>query len=36
MNVNLLRHLLYKLEERGAAFDPVIYAILDKRAKRET
>lgn len=35
MNVGLLRHLLYRLEERGAAFNPAIYAILDKRARRE-
>jgi hypothetical protein len=35
MNVELLRHLFYRLEERGAAFSPVIYAILDRRARRE-
>lgn len=35
MNVGLLRHLFYRLEERGAAFNPVVYSILDKRARRE-
>jgi hypothetical protein len=35
MNVALLRHLLFRLEERGAAFSPAVYAILDKRARRE-
>lgn len=35
MHVGLLRHLLYRLEERGAAFSPAVYTILDKRAKRE-
>jgi len=35
MNVGLLRHLFYRLEERGAAFSPAIYAVLDKRARRE-
>lgn len=35
MNVGLLRHLLYRLEERGAAFNPAVYSILDKRARRE-
>ena len=35
MNIGLLRDLLYRLEERGAAFSPAVFAILDKRAKRE-
>ncbi|MFV8514815.1 hypothetical protein ACNRBV_26130 [Ralstonia pseudosolanacearum] len=35
MNVGLLRHLLYRLEERGAAFSPAVFAVLDKRARRE-
>ncbi|QAY84643.1 hypothetical protein [Pseudomonas arsenicoxydans] len=35
MNVDLLRHLFYRLEERGAAFNHVVYSILDKRARRE-
>lgn len=35
MNVKLLQHLLYRLEERGAKFNSSIYDILDKRAKRE-
>lgn len=35
MNVRLLRHLFYRLEERGAAFNPAVYSILDKRARRE-
>jgi len=35
MNVGLLKHLLYRLEERGAGFNPAVYAILDKRAGRE-
>lgn len=35
MNVGLLQHLLYRVEERGAAFNPSIYAILEKRARRE-
>lgn len=35
MNVGLLRHLFYRLEERGAAFNPAVYSILDKRARRE-
>lgn len=35
MNLGLLRHLLYRLEERGAAFNPAVYSILDKRARRE-
>jgi hypothetical protein len=36
MNVGLLKHLFYRLEERGAAFSPTVYAILDKRARRES
>lgn len=35
MNVGLLRHLFYRLEERGAAFNPFVYSILDKREQRE-
>ncbi len=35
MNIGLLQHLLYRLEERGAAFNPAIYAILKKRARHE-
>lgn len=35
MNVKLLQHLLYRLEERGAGFSVHIYDILDRRAKRE-
>lgn len=35
MNVGLLRHLFYRLEERGAAFNPAVHSILDKRARRE-
>lgn len=35
MNVGLLRHLFYRLEERGGAFSPSVYAILDKRQRRK-
>ena len=35
LNVGLLRHLLFKLEERGAGFNPAVYSILDRRARRE-
>jgi len=35
MNVKLLQHLFYRLEERGAGFSVYVYDILDKRAKRE-
>jgi hypothetical protein len=35
MNVKLLLHLLYRLEERGAGFSVHVYDILDRRAKRE-
>ena len=35
MNTGLLRHLLYRLEERGAAFNPAVFDIIDKRARRE-
>jgi hypothetical protein len=35
MNVGLLRHLFYRLEERGAAFSPLVYAVLDNRGRRE-
>lgn len=35
MNIGLLLHLLYRLEERGAAFSPSIYEVLDKKARRE-
>jgi hypothetical protein len=35
MNVKLLQHLLYRLEERGAGFSVYIYDILDRRARLE-
>ncbi len=35
MNIGLLRHLLYRLEERGAEFSPYVYRILEKRYRRE-
>ncbi|MFZ6768598.1 hypothetical protein ACO0LM_16180 [Undibacterium sp. Di26W] len=36
MNIGLLLHLLYRLEEKGGAFSPSVYALLAKRAKRES
>jgi hypothetical protein len=36
MNVALLQHLFYRLEERGAMFSPYVFRILDKRARRES
>lgn len=34
MNVGLLRHVLYKLEEQGAALSPTIFDVLDRRGQR--
>ncbi len=35
MDVGLLLHLFYQLEERGAAFGPYVYEILNKRKRHQ-
>jgi hypothetical protein len=36
MNVKLLQHLLYRVEEKGAGFSARVYALLDRVARRES